>query len=645
MKPKNGTIWLVLGLLVLASAGAARAQQLPDDVVFYNGKIITVDDPGFSSRLGTVAQAMHVHGGKVQHVGTDAQIRSMAGAATKLIDLKGRTVIPGFILSHEHPWDWSAVSPQIVKKVLPDDIAIVRVLEGSPDENLKAFPAALADAVAKAKPGEWIYFIFTLGKNYEYAGGGNGGYGRNGLDAKAFDVLDGKHITKKQLDAAAPNNPVLLRDVFISSMVNQKAFEEARKVLPQPDVNVISEETGQDSRTANPGFPFRASMRWMFHDVMLKDHYKELTEVHRLGMEWWAGYGLTAFASNAYDPANLRVYRDLDRKGQMPIRNMWTWNWRPDYFYADPFMLADLGSRVGEGSDYLWFGGGIISTGAGCTTADIVSSSTLSKSPEIQVENRKRFCSYAPGSVNAKLLFDYVKAGGRFVNMHTVGDQDIDNIMKVIIDASKAAGMSEDEIRAKRHGFDHGVMWPRPDQIPVLKRYGFVASGDSFEIAQSSPAVFDVYGEKGASWVVPKKRLVEGGIYNSMETDRALPSTELTIFSAGIAPVVTRKGWDGKVYASDQQVDRQTALKIATTWGSFYLMREKSLGSLEPGKWADFSVLDRDYLTVPEGDIGKLRVLMTVVGGRAVHITPSLAKETGLKPAGAQVDMGAAAQW
>ena len=461
-----------------------------------------------------------------------------------------------------------------------------------------------------------LFHLHLWAKTINTAGGGNGGYGREGLDAKAFDVLDGKHITKKQLDAAAPNNPVLLRDVFISSMVNQKAFEEARKVLPQPDVNVISEETGQDSRTANPGFPFRASMRWMFHDVMLKDHYKELTEIHRLGMEWWAGYGLTSYRierlrsgepsrlsrSRSQRPNADPEYVDLELASRLFLR-------RPVHAgrSRQPRRRRLRLSLVRRRHHLDWLGMH--------HRRALLPSSTLTKKPEIQawktasadVPTRPR------RSVNAKLLHDYIKAGGRFVNMHTTGDQDIDNIMKVIIDASKAAGMSDDEIRAKRHGFDHGVMWPRPDQIPVLKRYGFMASGDSFEIAQASPAVFDVYGEKGASWVVPKKRLVEGGIYNTMETDRALPSTELTIFSAGIAPVVTRKGWDGKVYASDQQVDRQTALKIATTWGSYYLLREKSLGSLEPGKWADFAVLDRDYLTVPEGDIGKLRVLMTVV--------------------------------
>jgi predicted amidohydrolase YtcJ len=653
---KNGKLRVVImlwrtlifwGALNLAGT-SAQAQQPSTDIVLYNGKIITVNDHSFSSQLGTIAEAMHVKDGKVLHIGTNTQIRPMAGPNTKVIDLKGRTVIPGLIETHEHPWDWTPVTPVIVKKVLRDDQIIVREMGGTPEENLKAFPGVLAEAVKEAKPGQWIYFIITLGKKYEYASGGNGGYGRSGMDPDVIDLMDGKRITKAQLDAAAPNNPVVLRDAFVSAVMNQKAIAETRKVFPQPGVNPFAEsDSGVSGDMSGPGgFPFRLPMRWIFQDVMMKDRYPQLMEIMRLGLEWWAGYGLTTFGSNAYAPSNLRVFRDLDQKGEMPIRNMWTWNWRPDYLYEDPFMMADLATRAGIGTDHLWMGGAIISIGSACTTAEPLPSSRLAKYPPLNLEARRRTCAYSPGSLNAKLLYDYIKAGGRFVNMHTSGDEDIDNMLNIIVQASKDAGMTEEQIRAKRHGFDHSVMWPRPDQVPVLKRLGIVVSGDSFEIIQASPAIFNIYGEKVASWVVPKKRLVEGGIYNTFEIDRGLSITDMTLFSAGITPMINRKGWDGKVYGSDQAVDRQTALKIATIWGAYYVLREDVLGSLEPGKWADFAVLDRDYLTIPEEDIANIRVLMTVVGGKVIHLVPSLAREIGMNPAGAQVTLdGPASKW
>ena len=87
-------------------------------------------------------------------------------------------------------------------------------------------------------------------------------------------------------------------------------------------------------------------------------------------------------------------------------------------------------------------------------------------------------------------------------------------------------------------------------------------------------------------------------------------------------------------------------LKSATLWGAYGVKREDVLGSLETGKWADLIVLNEDYLTVPVEETLKLRVLMTIVGGKVVHLVPSLAREIGMQPTGAQVELGGpAAQW
>jgi predicted amidohydrolase YtcJ len=264
----------------------------------------------------------------------------------------------------------------------------------------------------------------------------------------------------------------------------------------------------------------------------------------------------------------------------------------------------------------------------------------------LQVQARQQQCNYAPDSRGAKLLYEWIKAGGRYVGNHTSGDGDVDNILLIIDRASRDAGMSYEEIRSKRHAIDHMVLWPRPDQVEPLKRLGVMASGDSFEIIQSTPAAFEIYGEKGISQVVPKRRVIEAEIPTTVEIDRALGSTNLTLFSAGIAPMIERRGWDGKVYGANQALDRQIALKSATYWGAYYLLREDRLGSLEPNKSADFLVLDRDYLTIPEGDIANIRVLMTVVGGKIIHLVPSLAGEIGMRPSGAQVTLGGpASQW
>lgn len=621
---------VVLGALVLIVGISLQAQsQQFSDLILYNGKVVTVDDNSFTANLGTIAQAMHVKDGKVLHLGNNAPIRAMAGPNTKVIDLKGRTVLPGIIVTHDHPFDWDSVNPLIVKKAIPEDAVVTRVLAGSPQENLMAFPKVLDEAVNKAKPGQWIYIIFTLGNEYQYSMGGNGGYGRAGLNPDLFNILDGKHILKQTLDAAAPNNPVVLRDVFVASQLNQRAVDKAKEVwktFPSYLPDCVSDETGMG--TGKPGCEL--NMRMLFSEVLMRDFYQYQKEVFRLGLEWWAGYGTTTFGSYCYNPTCVKVYDDLDRSNQMAIRQHWGWGWMDRILLPELFVKNFVNAMTNRGSDYFWFGGfsnGGGEDGAACTTVEPLD-------PAIP----KRPCNLDPGGAASKVLYEYIQNGGRYA-AHTVGDKDIDNLMDIIEKASAGAGMTPEQIRAKRHGFDHGVMSPRPDQIERIKKLGLIAGGNAPEIWQASPAIFQYYGERAAGWVVPKKRLMDAGIINTFEYDRAIGTTDFTAFTL-LSWMVTRKAWDGKVYAPDQKISRELALKTATAWGSYYVLRENVLGSLQPGKWADFMVIDRDYLTIPEDDIENIRVLMTVVGGKVAHLVPSLARELGMQPAGAQVTLG-----
>lgn len=228
---------------------------------------------------------------------------------------------------------------------------------------------------------------------------------------------------------------------------------------------------------------------------------------------------------------------------------------------------------------------------------------------------------------------------------HTIADRDVDHILNIIEKASRDAGLTLEQVRAKRHGFDHLAMSPRPDQIPRIKELGMVVGGNAFYPYEMSPGVLVAYGERPLEWMNPKRSLIEAEIPNGFEVDRPISGTDLTMFWV-LARSIDRKAADGRVYAPSQRIGRELALKTITTWGAYYLMKEDVLGSLEPGKAADFIVLDRDYLSVPERDIENIRVLMTVVGGRIVHLVPSLARELGVAATGAQIQLdGDAATW
>ena len=211
--------------------------------------------------------------------------------------------------------------------------------------------------------------------------------------------------------------------------------------------------------------------------------------------------------------------------------------------------------------------------------------------------------------------------------------------MNLIEEASTEGGLTGEEIRLRRHTVDHMMMWPRPDQIPRLKKLGMIVGGTDRYIRLNSAAVLRDYGEAALDWIVPRGALLEAGIMNGFELDKPYEVTDATVFD-DIYWMMSRKGQDGKVYAQHQGVSREVALKIGTTWGSYYVLKEDVLGSLEKGKFADFLVLDRDYLTTPEDQIEDIRILMTMVGGKVVHLVPSLARELRMQPAGAQVELG-----
>lgn len=166
---KNYTCVLVIALwLGSAPTIYAAGRVVYADSVFYNGKIVTLDDHSFSTSPGNIAQALAIKDGKLWAIGSNAEVRDLAGPDTKSVDLNGRTVLPTFIDTHEHPADWDPLNPYIMKKVVPEDFALQGWLEGPADQQVQQFPRLLDELVQKARPGQWIRIVFLYGKDYQH---------------------------------------------------------------------------------------------------------------------------------------------------------------------------------------------------------------------------------------------------------------------------------------------------------------------------------------------------------------------------------------------------------------------------------------------------------------------------------------------
>ena len=600
-----------IALAVLFSGVCGTAQRVDvaaklgyPQMILYNSKLVTMDDASFEARVGTIVQAMAIRDGRILATGTNAEIRALAGPQTKQIDLKGRTVLPSFIHTHEHPTDWIWTEPEALKHALPEDngFLMVRWLTGTAQEQLGQWENVLRDMAAKAKPGEWLWLSFNWGPNFEWA-------------EELYQQFP-KVVTRERVDRIAPNNPVRVRNDWPlppQVMVNTKGLEEARKVYPAAGENKPGGMEASDplGRQLEP-------------DVIFKDlgHTEILANILKAEMEIWAAYGITTYGSSPYADRNFQALSYLDRKGEMPGRFAWGYI-GPDFSMDTLRTVAGL---LGNGTDYLWnigaWGG---YPGGTCTT--------LKASPAVKANE---FCGFAPGSPGRENLERIIKAGGRIATMHSGGDKDIDYFLDTIVKASKEAGLTMDDIRAKRHAFDHASGAPRPDQIPIIKQLGMYVSMDNlllWENRRDYDTSYRVrnYGLEYASWAVPRKSVTAAGIMNGFEIDRSLPEKEFFFIYKGMTRFNEK---EGKVYGPSERTDRITQLKALTRWGAYYVLREKVLGSLEAGKFADFIVLDRDFLTIPETDIPNVKVLMTAVGGKIVHLMPALARETGLSPVG-----------
>lgn len=580
--------------------------------IVYNGKIVTMDDTSFASQVGTVAQAMAIRDGKILLMGTNAEVRAFAGPQTKQIDLKGRMVLPSLMLTHEHPTDWAFNEPRGFRHILPNDDVIVSRWMPSlpPKEQIAIFEGVMKEAVSKAKPGEWIRIIFNWGPDYEWA--------------TEMGRLFRVSITKEWLDQLAPNNPVTVKDGFIGSIANTKGIDEFRSVHPGFAPMYDAGRRG-DRGEMGPAFISRVERsgslgRPLDPDVMLKGKLPILADILKAQLELWASYGMTTFGSGPYAASNLRAFHLLDAQGRMPARFAWAY----DGPNLDLEQLKVLSGTLGHGTDYLWFMG-VRGYDGGCFSVPEKAEWTQQMEANQQGGGGDEgeggvTCSNAPGSPGYQKMANIAESGLRIAAMHSGGDKGIDYVMDAIEEGSKRAGMTLEEIRAKRHAFDHGAGAPRPQQIPRIKNLGMMASQLNtilWETHRGASVIAKQFGIEYTNWVVPRKSVNDAGIMNTFEIDRPLPHKIFFFIAKGMNRYNDR---EQQVYGPGERTDRITQLKALTTWAGYYVLRENLLGTLGPGKYADFIVLDRDFLTIPEAEIPQTQVLMTVVGGKPVHL-------------------------
>jgi predicted amidohydrolase YtcJ len=619
---------ILLGAVLALFTPRAAAAGLDADLVIYNGKILTANstDPnGYQT-----AQAAAVYDGKFVAVGTNDEVLAYAGPKTRKIDLGGRTVLPGLVESHDHIYDYATKYFPNRRKPNQDPPLVWT----TKDEGV----AQLKTLVAAKKPGEWI--------NTSMRGGGFGNTGGNEAAILVAHAIQKAELTRADLDKVSPNNPVRITNIFFSptgdSFVNSKGLELLLKRYPNiPGVH-------KDAKGVPTGWLSGVADRTPDYEFYPPVAPELLAPAYKMQMDEEAAQGITTISSRLI-PQDLATYSWLERRGELPIRMAYTSeavsrNANAEATYAR--LVGIQGGRGKEmwstGNDMIWMIGvaatfsldSIGSIGGACVRTPYPREAKEFPLWMHQFYGANGLCRLSdPNYDDANGLMLAAKYGFRAVATHAEGDRGIDdylNLMEKIY--SQYPHVAEQRWTLEHCPMLHG------DQIQKAKKFNLMFSCGPFFLYGGMAARVYLNGEKeAADSMIPFRSLIDNGLRTVMQLDAdgRLPLTALQI-------AITRKDIDGKVWGPHQAINRNEALYTYTRWSSEFVLREDTLGSIEPKKAADFVVLNRDYLTVPEDEIGRIDPVLTVVGGKFAYTDPDFATSQGLPQAGFR---GSRARW
>jgi predicted amidohydrolase YtcJ len=406
-------------------------------------------------------------------------------------------------------------------------------------------------------------------------------------------------LRRQDLDKVAPDNLLMVHVGTLSYMINTKVAE-AIKVF----YGFQAEEFEIDKSGLSNGRIDFTLVRNLMADLMVDRPMQSLYPAFKKEMQKYARFGITTWSTSLSPFSYQPVFREMDRRGELPIRFAYAQTMGVAVFpYAGDFYRR-LGDVTDMGTDWFWStGGGVVHIdGAPCT----------------KLKPSNPCYAAKPDDVKRKALYEMVKYGNRITGTHVAGDGAVDNLLDVIEEASKAAGMTPAEIQAKGHSLDHCTLNPRPDQIERGKKLGVIWSCGPATI-ENGAAMAREYGlEEANQLIAPVGAILraggkvagEGEVAGEMPNDSYFTYLEL---------LQTRKDSAGRVWGKNQAIDRKDALRMYTMGSAEYLGRPGRIGSLEEGKFADLAVLDRDYMTIPAEEFHKIRVVLTMVGGRIVY--------------------------
>src|SRR5271165_1015052 len=537
-------------------ASAKSGDQSPD-VIFVNGDIYTQATPAR-------AQAIADRDGRIVAVGSNDEIRKLKGAHTRVVDLGGHFVMPGFNDSHVH-LEEAGLELQSVD------------LRGTMSlQQMQQLIAAAAKAVA---PGEWL------------VGGG--------WDHTVWP--DGKLPTRQDLDSITGNHPAVFSRVDGHIAVANTAALKAGGVTAQTQ----APEGGKIDHDANgePTGILRETARGLVESKVPPPTAARRRRAAELALADAARWGITSAQDNSSWDIFL-VYEDLEREGKLTLRiSEWL-------AFDDPVGVVEQHRAHHPAGDPMLHTAmlkGFVDGSLGSRTAALLA-------PYSDDPGNSGLPRYEPDKLN-RMAVERAAAGFQ-IGFHAIGDR----AAQMALDAFAAAEESAREnhqTRDFRFRIEHDQVIT-PTQFAQYRKLGVIASMQPSHLLTDMNWAMERIGPERAKTSYAWKEFLDNGVPLAFGTD--YPVEPITPFR-GVYAAVTRMNEAGtKRYYPEQKLTIEQALAAYTTGSAYAQFAEKQKGTLAPGMLADFVVLDRDLTKVAPPEILKTRVLRTVVGGKSVYL-------------------------
>jgi hypothetical protein len=532
--------------------------QAPADLVLVNGKIRTVNDKQ------PEVEAVAVLGNRIAAVGSTEEIRKWVGENTKVIDLQGKRVTPGFNDSHAHFLDGGL------------GLASVQLRDARTPEE---FRDRIRDFAAKSPKGRWI-----LNGNWDH-------------EKWARPLLP----TRRLIDSVTPDNPVFINrldgHMCLANSLALKLAGVTRETPDPPGGTIVRDSNGEPT-----GVLKDAAMNYVYK-VIPKPSEEVMAEAIRAAMRYAAENGVTSVQDMSASPDVFAVYQKLLANGELNVR---IYGLQP---LSEWERLARTGVRAGFGNDKLKIGGlkGFADGSLGSTTAlffePYLDDPKTSGLPSDEMFPESKMLNNILGADRAGLQ----------IAVHAIGDKANKTILDMFAEVEKQNGPRDRRLRIEH------AQHLRPEEI---KRFGagrVIASMQPYHAIDDGRWAENRIGPDRAKGTYAFRSLLDAGATLAFGSDWFVAPMEPMM---GIYAAVTRRTLDGKRprgWVPEQKITVAEAVRAYTLGSAYASFDEGAKGSIEVGKLADLAALSADIFNIDPVEIERTKVVMTILDGKVIY--------------------------